>query len=232
VIPTEPEPSSAMVSPVSSPTVDVPPLPQLTSLAGPVVPEVEVTIAVVLEPEVALPALPELSVPMPTQPGDVDVSIAVVSGGASTTIGPPAARETPLLGTPTGPARGEPRGPAARAHEAPSSAALTRPTTTRWQPPAVPTGRASSTPAAGQHSARPAPPRRARGSLSLFGEPRTSQAAGQGTSSGLVPSAPVVAVAALTGFFLLVAPRVGRRIRVARELSPRGTYRSSIDHPG
>jgi hypothetical protein len=232
VIPTEPEPSSAMVSPVSEPTVDVPPLPELTSLVAPVVPEVEVTIAVVLEPEVALPALPELSVPMPTQPGDVDVAIAVVSGGASTTIGPPAAPETTPLGAPTGPARGEPRGPAARAHEAPSSAALTRPTTSRWQPPAVPTGRASSKPAAGQHSARPAPPRRARGSLSLFGEPRTSQAAGQGTSSGLVPSAPVVAVAALTGFFLLVAPRVGRRIRVARELSPRGTYRSSIDHPG
>lgn len=233
VIPTEPEPSSAMVSPVSEPTVEVPPLPQLTSVAGPGVPKVDVTVAVVLEPEVALPVLPpELSVSLPTQPGGVDVSIVVLPGSASTTTALPAAQESPPLGTPTGRDRGEPRRPAAPARGAPSSAAVTRPTTTTWQPPAGPEGRASSKPAARQHSARPAPPRRARGSLSLFGEPRTSQAAGQGTSGGLVPSAPVVAVAALTAFFLLVAPRVGRRIRVARELSPRGTYRSSIDHPG
>jgi hypothetical protein len=31
---------------------------------------------------------------------------------------------------------------------------------------------------------------------------------------------------------MLAAPNLGRRIRVARELSPRSAYRSSIDHPG
>ena len=77
-----------------------------------------------------------------------------------------------------------------------------------------------------------APPERQRGLYSPLGELGNSQGGGAGTSGALVPSAPVVAVAALTTLFVLVAPGLGRRIRVARELSPRATYRSSIDHPG
>ena len=218
-----------MVSPVSGPTVDVPPLPPLTSLSGPVAPEVEVTVAVVLEPEVALPVLPELSVPLPPT-GRRRRFDRRRPGGASTTIASPTARRLRLSTPPGRPAanRAGPRRPRAGTELGCAPAA----DDDHVAASAGPGSRASSKPATRQHSARPAPPRRARGSLSLFDEPRTSQAAGQGTSSGLVPSAPVVVVAALTGFFLLVAPRVGRRIRVARELSPRGTYRSSIDHPG
>jgi hypothetical protein len=60
-----------------------------------------------------------------------------------------------------------------------------------------------------------------------------SQAAGgPGASSSFVPSASVVGTAALVALFVLAAPGFGRRIRVARELRPRGTYGSSIDHPG
>ena len=94
VIPTEPEQSSAMVSPVSEPTVDVPPLPQLTSLAGPVAPEVEVTVAVVLEPRLHFPP-PRALGTLPTQPGGVDVSIVVVSGGAGDDRAARSARLTP-----------------------------------------------------------------------------------------------------------------------------------------
>jgi hypothetical protein len=57
-------------------------------------------------------------------------------------------------------------------------------------------------------------------------------AGGPGASSSFVPSASVVGTAALVALFVLAAPGFGRRIRVARELRPRGTYGSSIDHPG
>jgi hypothetical protein len=62
---------------------------------------------------------------------------------------------------------------------------------------------------------------------------RPFQAAGApGASSSFVPSASVLGTAALVALFVLAAPGFGRRIRVARELRPRGTYGSSIDHPG
>jgi hypothetical protein len=60
----------------------------------------------------------------------------------------------------------------------------------------------------------------------------TQAAGGLGASSSFVPSASVVGTAALVALFVLAAPGFGRRIRVARELRPRGTYGSSIDHPG
>jgi hypothetical protein len=59
------------------------------------------------------------------------------------------------------------------------------------------------------------------------------QAAGApGASSGFAPSGSVLGTAALVALFVLAAPGFGRRIRVARELRPRGTCGSSIDHPG
>lgn len=62
---------------------------------------------------------------------------------------------------------------------------------------------------------------------------RPFQAAGApGASSSFVPSASALGTAALVALFVLAAPGFGRRIRVARELRPRGTYGSSIDHPG
>ena len=53
-----------------------------------------------------------------------------------------------------------------------------------------------------------------------------------GASSSAVPSVSVLGTAALVALFVLAAPGFGRRIRVARQLRPRGTYGSSIDHPG
>ncbi len=81
-------------------------------------------------------------------------------------------------------------------------------------------------------SARPAPPDR-RDPRPLLGQRGSFQTSGApGTFGTRIPSTPVVAVAALLAFFMLAAPRVGRRIRVARELSPRSASSSSIDHPG
>jgi hypothetical protein len=53
-----------------------------------------------------------------------------------------------------------------------------------------------------------------------------------GASSSFVPSGSVLGTAALVALFILAAPALGRRIRVAPELRPRGTHGSSIDHPG
>jgi hypothetical protein len=58
------------------------------------------------------------------------------------------------------------------------------------------------------------------------------QTAGSSNGAGFVPSALLFGVAALTGFILLAAPGLGRRIRVARELSPRGLEHSPLDRPG
>jgi hypothetical protein len=62
--------------------------------------------------------------------------------------------------------------------------------------------------------------------------PRSSHGATSSSASGAASSAVLVGIAALTGFVLLAAPGLGRRIRVARELSPRNLGRSPIDHPG
>ena len=62
---------------------------------------------------------------------------------------------------------------------------------------------------------------------------RPLQGAGAaGASSSFMPSTSVVGTAALVALFVLAAPGFGRRVRVARELRPRGTFGSSIDHPG
>ena len=53
-----------------------------------------------------------------------------------------------------------------------------------------------------------------------------------GASSSVVPGGVVAGTAALIALLLLSAPGLGRRIRVARALRPRGTIGSSIDRPG
>ena len=95
------------------------------------------------------------------------------------------------------------------------------------QPRERPGSRPSSQPTAKRASAHVASSRPVRSLLPPFGELGSSQSTGSGTLGGRVPSAPVLAVAALIAFFLLAAPSLGRRIRLARELSPRSTYRSS-----
>jgi hypothetical protein len=192
---------------------------------------VDVAVAVV-EPELPGILVSADPLPSPALPG-VDVSVVVVTEASSTSS---TAVSSPLE-TPSGPVgRQQDDRVAPPAPRAPSSTIAPRlpttTTTTAWQPPTGRESRAASKPTVKRPSARPAPPDRPRGPFSPFGYVSTSQGAGAGTSGGLVPGAPVVAVAALTALFVLVAPGLGRRIRVARELSPRGTYRSSIDHPG
>lgn len=57
-------------------------------------------------------------------------------------------------------------------------------------------------------------------------------AGGTGASSSFVPSTSVLGTAALVAVIVLAAPGFGRRVSLARELRPRGTFGSSIDHPG
>jgi len=89
------------------------------------------------------------------------------------------------------------------------------------------------------HNARPVKQTRAHGERSqrdrrqLPLERRQSrQAFGSSSAGGIVPSALLLGFAALTGFIVLAAPGLGRRIRVARELSPHSPDQSPIDHPG
>ena len=101
-----------------------------------------------------------------------------------------------------------------------------------WQHPRRPAREPRVRPAP---EARPqaTPPRHARDDASPFDLPRPLQAAGStGTSGGVAPGALLVVIAALTGFVIFAAPELGRRIRVARGLSPRNRHRSPIDHPG
>ena len=87
--------------------------------------------------------------------------------------------------------------------------------------------------------ARPAKRDRARGARPHrplppipLDRPQPRQATGSSSFGGFVPSALLLGVAALTGFILLAAPGLGRRIRLARELSPRGLGQSPLDRPG
>ena len=213
-LPGPPASAQGQVFLVDVPLTEWPPLSEL-----PVVPSVEVEVAVLVEPGTPLLALPEFPLPSPGVPG-VDVSVVIV---------PVETSRTPARGADMTPEGG---------HEAPghrgtrsSTPPLTTTPIARQRPEGSPSA-PSSKPTARPPSAQSAPPRRAPGPFLPFGQPGSSETAGSGTFGGRVPSAPVAAVAALIAFFILAAPYVGRRIRVVRELSPRSTYRSSIDHPG
>jgi hypothetical protein len=89
------------------------------------------------------------------------------------------------------------------------------------------------------HHARPVeqtraqgrPAKRDRQQLPL--EPRQSrQAVGSSSAGGIFPSALLFGFAALTGFIVLAAPGLGRRIRATRKLRPPSPDPSPIEHPG
>jgi hypothetical protein len=220
-----PEPALATPAWVPMFTVDVPLTPMSPSLLGAslvpshevVVRSVDVDVTVLLDQWVA--ALPELLLPVPGVAG-VDVSVAILPA------------ETP--GTPARGGGGTPRS----AHNVPGhreTESSTRPPMTTpiaLQRSEGSSSGSSSTPTRKPHSAHSASPRQTHGPQLPFGQSRSYGNAGSSTSGGRVPSVSVAAVAAIIAFFILAAPRLGRRLRVARELSPRGTYRSSIDHPG
>jgi hypothetical protein len=131
----------------------------------------------------------------------------------------------------------------------PTAAAPTttpRPSTTRGLlpsfPPATSHETASRDGSGSRDEARPAheghkdPPRVTRASSvslpSIPSVPRSRPGLGSSSAGGVGTSAILVGVAALTGFVLLAAPGLGRRIRVARELSPGSPDSLPIDHPG
>ncbi len=211
----------AVQAPVAPPTVaaavDVPPLPPLP--APPVVSSIDVAVVVVVPRGILAPALQDLSLRPPAVPA-VDVQVVVAPAESPRTLAPG-----------TAPTPGAPDMASTISHDA-ASTTPTPTTTAAWQPRERPRSRPSSQPTAKRASTHVASSRPARGLLPPFGQLRSSQTTGSGTLGGRVPGAPVLAVAALIAFFMLAAPSLGRRIRVARELSPRSTYRSSIDHPG
>lgn len=232
--------SDAMPVPPSSPVISEVPATQMPVLAPrwrvdvpllgwpPFV--VGVDVAVIVDPAFPIPALLENELPTPVVPG-VDVSVVIVPAdtarvtGLANGLNREGPREAPGLGTNT---RRLASGQLGAESNAPRQAttAIARPRVESVPRPQ------SSKPARKTPSARSASSPRGHAPLGPFGQPRSSQGAGSSASGGRVPSAPVAAVAALIAFFILAAPRVGRRIRVARELSPRSAYRSSIDHPG
>jgi hypothetical protein len=211
----------AVQAPVAPPTVaaavDVPPLPPLP--APPVVSSVHVAIVVVVPPNILAPALQNLSLSPPAVPA-VDVHVVIAPAESSRLVASRAAPTTDAADT------------APTVSRDAGSITPTTPAAVAWEPRERPRNQPSSQPTAKRASAHVASSRPARTLLPPFGQLRSSQSTDSGTLGGRVPGAPVVAVAALIAFFMLAAPSLGRRIRVARELSPRSTYRSSIDHPG
>jgi hypothetical protein len=186
----------------------------------------------------SLPALPSL----PFGPLDVTVVVGLPTGTAASTL-PVVTVVVPSV-APSSPVQsvavpGTKHGPAAPARE--STAAVGRRVIS--PPPAAAPTYSSRQAAPSSHgerrepreapSARPAPPRSQDEPPSPLKLPAVLGVGGSSSaSSGTAPGSIVVLLAVPTGFFVLAAPGIGRRIRPARELSPRSRSASPIDHPG
>jgi hypothetical protein len=185
-------------------------------------PELDLTTEVVVVPSLTLPMV-ELALDAAAE-ATVEVVIPAVVLPTPTTL-PVESRPVPPAGAPEPitppPSR---RGAGGRTTIAPTPAELA------VQPPQAEPG---------AHRARPAKQDRARGARPHrplppipLDRPQPRQATGSSSFGGFVPSALLLGVAALTGFILLAAPGLGRRIRLARELSPRSLNESPLDRPG
>jgi hypothetical protein len=203
--------TSQPLVPVSTPPVPAlpaMPLPELPPLpAPPVAGPVKVDIAVVLPLEPRLPELPAFPVPSPAATATVPNApqgMGQVPMPVRDATGHGGVGSRPPSETPIAPASEIPRGH--RAGE-------------RSQPPsATRAGKAS---------------RHARGPMLPPSLPNPLHVVGSGgASGGIVPSALLLGLATVIGFFILAAPGLGRRIRPARELRPRSRYQAPIDDPG
>jgi len=176
--------------------------------------------------EVAVPAVVSKPSQTPT------VVIATVAGTIEIEIdvevGTPAVATSPSLSSPA---------PQPDAH-APKAARAAAPTSGQASSRTVSIGsmRAPQSQSSIQRS-QPTPgasagttPRR-RGPLP-FDLPPLQAASSSASAGGSAPSLLVFGFAAFIGFFVLAAPGLGRRIRLARLPSPRGRYGSSIERPG
>jgi hypothetical protein len=201
------------------------PEPPLPASAASLLPSVDVVtrmtdLAIEVTVEVELP--PHLNSQTEPSPTPIELSLPSVDAGlgVSVVVAPiePATARLPRRAGSSGP------GVATTSIPVPSATRVT-------SQPSTPSSRSSLQKPKQPISARPAP-RNRRTPLRLLDELPSTPGAGSGTLGGRVPSTPIAVVAALLAFFMLAAPNLGRRIRVARELSPRSAYRSSIDHPG
>lgn len=192
------------------------PLPPVAEPTELLVPPVETTIEVTL-PELVIP-LQEVSIPLPTFAANVEPVVVVA-------VPAPAARAG------NQPPRGHPTKPALDTGSVPVPQPTTEPA---WrQPPGHSSDSRTRTRPTIEARPQSAPPRAPRDRSSPFDLPSPLQAVGSaGASSGVGPSGLLVLVAALTGHFVFAAPALGRRIRIARGLSPRSRHRSPIDDPG
>ena len=125
-----------------------------------------------------------------------------------------------VLVTPSGTAT--PSSAPARSHESPPGV--------RWS---APTGDTTGT---AERPAKSAPERRGGGESRRNPAPPPLLPPASGTApagvSGGAGSGGATGTAALTGFLIVFAPGVGRRIRAARGLRPRARYGTAIDRPG
>jgi hypothetical protein len=203
------------------PTVWFPTLPFGAELGAPIqavvptmpVPAIDVEIKLEVPiPPVVLPAATAPSLPSPASP------FPAVDVAAEPTIVSPTTLPAPGRPTITGHARR----PVTRVAYSPTEAQAAP----RHSQP-----RAHHARPVGQTRAHGASSKRDRQQLPL--ERRQSrQAFGSSSAGGVIPSALLFGFAALTGFIVLAAPGLGRRIRVARELSPRSPVQSPLDRPG
>jgi hypothetical protein len=189
--------------------------------------DVDVTVPAIPPVVVTVPsaAVPVLAIPAADGGAQVQVEIAVSVGAISNW----AATEPPLAVRPRAqaPAAAHPQAPDAP----PTHGATTQSASAGWvQAPAseaLPTNRS-------RHVAEAKVGRtRTSGSNPLPMTLPPLQAVGSaGSAGGSAPGVLLVGIATLVGLFVLAAPGLGRRIRLARIPSPRGRFGSSIDRPG
>jgi hypothetical protein len=183
-----------------------------------------------LEPDLELraPAEVVITTPMPTLELEVAIPPVVLPAATAPSLPSPAIRF---------PAADDAAEPTTTAPASQTVTRHPRPTAATAHPPAEVEHTSPSEPRV--HHARPVEQTRARGDRSKperrqlpLERRQPRQALGSSSAGGIVPSALLFGFAALTGFIVLAAPGLGRRIRVARVLRPRSLDRPPIDHPG
>ena len=197
------------------------------ALKTPVELTVNVTTPTVVLSNPPSPALPGLPIPIPAGAVEIEIELEIDTPTAPISLAPVAAPQIPAS---------EPD-----AHVVSGVRPQAR---DPWTQAPSPMANAGSAQASGNHltvqraqptaNASAAPPSRrpARGPLP-FNLPGPLQAGGSSTSTGgSVPSLLTFGFAVLIGFFVLAAPGLGRRIRLARLPSPRSRLQSPIDRPG
>ena len=191
--------------------------PQIEVVVDPKTPSV--SSIVVSVPSVHLP--PTLAIPPFGTPPSIELEIPVSPFSAPTWLAEP---------QPIAPDAHKPNATRTESPDAPP-AATPQFATAGWvqaPPPSEPKT---------ERSGRHAEPSAGRASRSNGGSlphrfPPLEAAGSAGSTGGSAPSVLLVGLATLIGFFVLAAPGLGRRIRLARIPSPRGRFGSSIDRPG